>query len=58
MTFIVGLIVGIALGTIVVAFLALSAYERGYDAATSSPWRTELRARQGKAVRRHRAFAA
>jgi hypothetical protein len=58
MAFVVGLIVGIALGTVVIAFLALSAYERGYDAATSSTWRTELRARQAKAFRRHRIIAA
>ncbi len=37
MTFVVGQIVGVALGTIVIAFLALSAYERGYDAASQAP---------------------
>lgn len=52
MTFVVGLIVGVALGTIVIGFLALSAYESGYEAARTRPWRAELGARRARATQR------
>jgi hypothetical protein len=44
----VGLFVGAALGAIVMAFLALAAYDHGYaDAARRrDEWRTELQARR------------
>jgi hypothetical protein len=43
-----GLFAGAALGAIVMAFLALAAYDHGYaDAARRrDEWRTELRARR------------
>lgn len=49
--FLLGLILGVVLGTIVVAFLALGAYERGYAAARDATWRVELRARRSRARR-------
>ena len=33
MTLIVGIIIGVALGLLVVAFAAIGSYDRGYDAA-------------------------
>lgn len=56
MTFIAGLIVGIALATIVLGFVTLGSYERGFAAASSAPWRLELRSRRDHA--RHAARAA
>lgn len=56
MTFVAGLIVGIALATIVLGFVTLGSYERGFAAASSAPWRLELRSRRDHA--RHAARAA
>lgn len=56
MTFLFGLIVGVALGTLVVAFLAVGAYERGFAAAGGAIWRAELRSRRAHA--RHPAGVA
>ena len=46
--FVVGLMVGLALGLIVIGFLAIAAYQRGYDDSFGrrKQWRTELVARQ------------
>jgi len=46
--FVLGLMVGLALGLIVIGFLAIAAYQRGYDDAFGrrKQWRTELVARQ------------
>jgi hypothetical protein len=43
-----GLMVGLALGLIVIGFLAVAAYQRGYEDAFGrrKQWRTELVARQ------------
>lgn len=51
--FVVGLLVGVALGLIVVGFLAVGAYDRGFNEALHRrrPWRPELVARQGAAQR-------
>jgi len=35
MTFLMGLVIGVALGLVVIGFLAVGAYERGFDAATA-----------------------
>jgi len=45
--FAIGLMAGIALGMIIVGFLAIGAYERGYSEALErrKAWRTELVAR-------------
>lgn len=51
MTFLLGVMVGVVLGTIVVAFLALGAYERGFAAARDAAWRVELRSRRARARR-------
>jgi hypothetical protein len=50
---IVGLFAGAALGAIVMAFLAIAAYDRGYaDAAhRRGEWRIELDARQQAATK-------
>lgn len=42
------LIIGVALGTIVMGFLAIAAYERGFGDATyrRTEWRAELSARR------------
>ena len=45
MTFLAGLVIGVTFGMIVIGFLAIGAYNRGYDAALSAPWRLELRHR-------------
>lgn len=52
-TFAAGLIVGLALGLIIVGFLAVAAYERGYDEAVGrrKQWRAELVARRTAAAR-------
>lgn len=46
--FALGLMVGLALGLIVIGFLAIAAYQRGYADAFGrrKQWRTELVARQ------------
>lgn len=36
---------GLALGIIVIGFLAIGSFERGYDHAVRAPFRAELRAR-------------
>ncbi len=36
---------GLALGIIVIGFLAIGSFERGYDHAIRAPFRAELRAR-------------
>lgn len=43
-----GLMVGLALGLIVIGFLAIAAYQRGYEDAFGrrKQWRAELVARQ------------
>ena len=46
MTFIAGLVIGMVLALIVIAFIAIDAYERGYRAAQIAPWRAELAARR------------
>lgn len=53
---IVGLLLGVAFGVIIVGFLAIGAYERGFDEALERrrAWRAELVARQAVA---HRAVA-
>jgi hypothetical protein len=52
MIFVVGLVVGITLGMLVVAFLATSAYDRGYEEADMRRryWRAELAARHRRAL--------
>jgi hypothetical protein len=56
--FALGLMVGTALGIVVVGFLALRAYEHGYDEALErrKAWRGELVARQNAAIRAHRGW--
>jgi predicted membrane chloride channel (bestrophin family) len=46
--FAVGLIVGLALGMIVIGFLAVAAYQRGFEDASGKRrvWRAELVARR------------
>lgn len=53
MTFAAGLVIGLALGLIVIGFLAIAAYERGYDEAIGKrkQWRAELVARRVAAQR-------
>ena len=48
MLFALGVVVGVALGVIVVGFLAIAAYQRGYDEAFGRrrEWRAELVARR------------
>jgi hypothetical protein len=55
--FVLGLMVGVALGLVVVGFLAIRAYDRGYDEALErrQAWRGELQARRVVAVRGHAA---
>jgi hypothetical protein len=52
-TFIVGFVAGLALGLIIIGFLAIAAYERGADEATAKRkyWRAELVARRTAAAR-------
>jgi hypothetical protein len=56
--FALGLMVGTALGIVVVGFLAVRAYEHGYDEALErrKAWRGELAARQTAAIRAHRGW--
>ncbi len=51
MAFAAGLVVGLALGLIVIGFLAVAAYQRGYDEAVGKRrlWRAELVARRAAA---------
>jgi hypothetical protein len=55
--FVFGLMIGVAFGVLVVGFLAVGAYERGFNEALHKrkAWRTELVARQAAA---HRAVTA
>ncbi len=59
-TFVVGLVVGLALGLIIIGFLAVAAYERGYDEAVGKrkQWRAELVARRTAAARTLTAVSA
>jgi hypothetical protein len=54
LVFAAGLIVGIALGVVFLGFLAVAAYDRGFDDALErrAPWRAELKARRAFAMRR------
>jgi len=51
--FAVGLMIGVALGVIIVGFLAVGAYDRGFNEALHRRrvWRAELVARQAAAHR-------
>lgn len=51
--FVFGLFIGVALGVIVVGFLAVGAYDRGFNEALHrrKAWRAELVARQAAAQR-------
>ena len=53
----VGLVIGLAFGVLVTGFLAVGAYERGFNEALHrrKAWRAELVARQAAA---HRVLAA
>ena len=53
MLFAIGLMAGVALGMIIVGFLAIGAYDRGYTDALErrKAWRGELIARQVVAAR-------
>jgi len=53
MIFVVGLIVGVSLGMLVVGFLAIGAYDRGYEAADTvrRNWRAELATRHPHVMR-------
>jgi len=52
MTLFVGIFLGIALAVAMLGFLAVSAYERGYEDADSGRrrWRAELAARRAAAL--------
>jgi hypothetical protein len=56
--FLAGLVIGVALGTTAIGFLAFGAYDRGYDAAMRAPWRRELDARRAAIARRVSTAAA
>ena len=51
--FVVGMVLGLAFGVSAVGFLAVGAYERGFNEALlrRKAWRTELVARQAAAHR-------
>jgi hypothetical protein len=51
--FVVGIMIGVAFGVVVVGFLAVGAYDRGFNEALhrKKAWRTELVARQTAAQR-------
>ena len=53
MGFIEGSVIGLALGVITTGFLAVAAYQKGYDEAVGKrrTWRAELVARRAAAVR-------
>jgi hypothetical protein len=50
-TFAAGLMIGLALGLIIIGFLAIAAYQRGYEEAVGKRrvWRAELVARRAAA---------
>lgn len=50
---VVGIMIGVAFGVTVVGFLAIGAYDRGFNEALDRKkvWRTELVARQAAAAR-------
>lgn len=51
--FVVGLVIGVAFGVIIIGFLAVGAYDRGFNEALhrKKAWRAELVARQAAAHR-------
>lgn len=51
--FVIGLLIGVAFGVVVVGFLAIGSYDRGFNEALlrRRAWRTELVARQAAAQR-------
>ena len=51
--FLVGLVIGLAFGVVIVGFLAVGAYDRGFNEALlrRKAWRAELVARQAVAHR-------
>ena len=53
MVFVAGLVIGLALGMIIIGFLAVAAYQKGYDEAVGKrrTWRAELVARRAAAGR-------
>ena len=55
--FALGMMLGTALGIVVVGFLAVRSYDHGYDEALErrKAWRGELVARQTAAIRAHSA---
>jgi hypothetical protein len=54
------LLAGVAIGVILMAFLAIGTYQRGYDEGyfLRRPWRAELRARRLAVVNAHEREAA
>jgi hypothetical protein len=46
MALLLGMVIGVALGLLVIGFIAIGAYERGYDAAIGAFRRRELEARR------------
>lgn len=52
MEFTFGILAGVALGMILMAFLAIGTYQRGYDAGTllRKPWQAEIALRRQAAV--------
>ena len=53
MAFVEGFVIGLSLGMIVIGFLAVAAYQKGFDEAVGKRriWRAELVARRTAAVR-------
>lgn len=51
--FVIGIMIGVAFGVTVIGFLAVGAYDRGFNEAIhrKKAWRTELVARQAAAQR-------
>ena len=58
--FALGMMLGTALGIVVIGFLAVRSYDHGYDEALDrrKAWRGELLARQAAAVRSHHASSS
>ncbi|HEY8862119.1 MAG TPA: hypothetical protein VIN37_08575 [Candidatus Limnocylindria bacterium] len=58
--FALGMMLGTALGIVVIGFLAVRSYDHGYDEALErrKAWRGELLARQAAAVRSHHASSS
>ncbi|HEY8732431.1 MAG TPA: hypothetical protein VIN69_10720 [Candidatus Limnocylindria bacterium] len=54
--FALGMVLGTAVGIVVIGFLAVGSYAHGYDEALErrKAWRGELLARQTVAIRAHR----